>query len=209
MEGSSDVNFGFTNRAFGGAQTPAAYSCDSEGDSDSDIERSQDDIGPEEPFNLERLSPFMVGLGSGLVSESDFHDSNDSSSEGGDDEDEDESDEDEDDDDDDDDGDTVAGDIPSDEESSDIDTFISRRGFRRSRKGEAESNVPCSSHRKVYRGHCNINTVKDVNFFGLNDEYVVSGSDSGHLFIWDRESSNLVNILKADGSIVNVIEGML
>lgn len=25
--------------------------------------------------------------------------------------------------------------------------------------------------------------VKDVNFYGLNDEYVVSGSDCGHLFI--------------------------
>ena len=213
MEGSSDVNFLFTRQAFGGVRIPAAYNSDSEGDSDSDLERSQDDIEPDEPpFNLEGLSPLVglpsgvVGLPPGLVSESDFHDSNESSSEGGDDEGEDESEDD--DDDDDDDGDTVAGDVPSDDDYSDIDTYISRRGLR-SRKGEAESDVPCSSHKRVYRGHCNISTVKDVNFFGLNDEYVVSGSDSGHLFIWDRESSNLVNILRADGSTVNVMEGML
>jgi nuclear receptor interaction protein len=52
---------------------------------------------------------------------------------------------------------------------------------------------------RQYRGHCNVKTVKDVNFFGLQDEYVVSGSDSGHLFIWDKKSTQLVNILEGDG----------
>ena len=49
--------------------------------------------------------------------------------------------------------------------------------------------------------------MKDVNFFGLNDEYVVSGSDSGHLFIWDRVSTQLLNILEGDGEVVNVVQG--
>lgn len=71
-----------------------------------------------------------------------------------------------------------------------------------------EKNVPCSSHTREYRGHCNIKTVKDVNFFGLQDEYVVSGSDSGHLFIWDKKTSELVNILKGDSEVVNVIQGI-
>lgn len=69
--------------------------------------------------------------------------------------------------------------------------------------------VGCSSHTHQYSGHCNVKTVKDVNFFGLQDEYVVSGSDSGHVFIWDKKTSNLVNILKGDNDIVNVIQGML
>lgn len=47
-----------------------------------------------------------------------------------------------------------------------------------------EAGVPCYTHHREYRGHCNVRTVKDCNFFGLQDEYVVSGSDSGHLFIW-------------------------
>jgi nuclear receptor interaction protein len=86
--------------------------------------------------------------------------------------------------------------------------LINRYGFRRTRREDVELDVPSSSHTKVYRGHCNIKTVKDVNYFGLNDEYVVSGSDSGHIFIWDRKTANLVNILEADSEVVNVVQGM-
>ncbi|MCJ1478512.1 hypothetical protein MMC13_007192 [Lambiella insularis] len=67
--------------------------------------------------------------------------------------------------------------------------------------------VPCTSHTRTYRGHCNVKTVKDVNFFGLQDEYVVSGSDSGHLFIWDKKTSQLLNILEGDEEVVNVMQG--
>ena len=71
-----------------------------------------------------------------------------------------------------------------------------------------QSQAPCQSHSRSYRGHCNVKTVKDVNFFGLQDEYVVSGSDSGHLFIWDKKTSQLLNILEGDGEVVNVIQGI-
>lgn len=70
-----------------------------------------------------------------------------------------------------------------------------------------EKDVACSSHTRQYTGHCNVKTVKDANFFGLQDEYVVSGSDSGHLFIWDKRTSELVNILKGDEEVVNVVQG--
>ncbi|KAF5857178.1 hypothetical protein ETB97_006170 [Aspergillus alliaceus] len=80
-------------------------------------------------------------------------------------------------------------------------------GLRSNRREDVELDVPCSSHTRVYRGHCNVKTVKDVNFFGLNDEYVVSGSDMGHLFIWDRKTCDLVNILEGDSEVVNVIQG--
>ena len=86
--------------------------------------------------------------------------------------------------------------------------FMYRSAFeRRQMREKVASSIPCGSHTRVYRGHCNVKTVKDVNFFGLDDEYVVSGSDDGNLFIWDRKTSQLVNILEGDGEVVNVAQG--
>lgn len=81
-------------------------------------------------------------------------------------------------------------------------------GFGRSRERvNVNLSVPYSSHSRVYKGHCNTRTVKDVNYYGLDDEYIVSGSDDGHFFIWDRKTSQVVNILKGDGEVVNVVQG--
>ncbi|KAF7506982.1 hypothetical protein GJ744_011113 [Endocarpon pusillum] len=107
------------------------------------------------------------------------------------------------------------GDSSSEREDSDGDDAgpthpLYRRaiGFGGSKeRAKVEFNKPYSSHTRVYKGHCNVKTVKDVNFYGLNDEYVVSGSDSGHIFIWDRKSTQLVNILEGDGEVVNVVTG--
>ncbi|KAF2031285.1 WD and tetratricopeptide repeat-containing protein [Setomelanomma holmii] len=78
---------------------------------------------------------------------------------------------------------------------------------RRFKREKVELDVVCAPHTRVYTGHCNVKTVKDVNYFGLQDEYVVSGSDSGHVFIWDRKTAQLVNILEGDGEVVNVVQG--
>ncbi|GAO48236.1 hypothetical protein G7K_2416-t1 [Saitoella complicata NRRL Y-17804] len=72
---------------------------------------------------------------------------------------------------------------------------------------QPESGVPIVGPTKRFSGHCNVQTVKDVNFYGLDDEYVVSGSDDGHLFIWDKKTTRIVNILKGDGDVVNVAQG--
>jgi DDB1- and CUL4-associated factor 6 len=86
--------------------------------------------------------------------------------------------------------------------------FRRRAAFGRSReRALVNIDVPYSSHTRTYKGHCNTKTVKDVNFYGLNDEYVVSGSDSGHFFIWDRKTMEVVNILEGDGEVVNVVQG--
>ena len=104
-------------------------------------------------------------------------------------------------------------DVSSDEDDSDDEErpqafYRHRAAFGRSReRASVNLDVPYSSHTRSYRGHCNTETVKDVNFYGLNDEYVVSGSDDGHLFIWDRKTTKIVNILKGDGEIVNVVQG--
>ena len=78
---------------------------------------------------------------------------------------------------------------------------------RRQSRAVVNASVPYSTHTRCYRGHLNARTVKDVNYYGLEDEYVVSGSDDGHFFIWDRKTGKVVNILKGDGEIVNVVTG--
>ena len=101
------------------------------------------------------------------------------------------------------------GDRDSDEDiTAEERQFVWQSASDRGRLRElVDAHVPCNAHTRVYQGHCNVKTVKDVNFFGLQDEYVVSGSDSGHLFIWDKKTSQLVNILEGDGEVVNVVQG--
>lgn len=95
------------------------------------------------------------------------------------------------------------GDITAEER-----TFMFRSASARGKLRElVEKEIPCYPHTRQYRGHCNVKTVKDANFFGLQDEYVVSGSDGGHLFIWDKKTSELVNILEGDNEVVNVVQG--
>jgi len=77
---------------------------------------------------------------------------------------------------------------------------------RRTIRDGIHAEVPCITHESVFQGHCNVKTVKDVNFFGLDDTFVVSGSDCGNLFIWDR-AGKLVNVLEGDGEVVNVVQG--
>ncbi|CAN6685233.1 unnamed protein product [Malus baccata var. baccata] len=57
-----------------------------------------------------------------------------------------------------------------------------------------------------YKGHRNCETVKGVNFFGPNCEYVVSGSDCGRIFIWKKKGGELIRVMEADKHVVNCIE---
>ncbi|GJE84849.1 WD40 repeat-like protein [Phanerochaete sordida] len=67
--------------------------------------------------------------------------------------------------------------------------------------------VPVVMPRRRFAGQCNVETVKDVNFLGPEDQFVVSGSDDGHWFMWEKSTGRLHDILEGDGSVVNVIEG--
>ncbi|KAJ5688575.1 hypothetical protein N7462_002967 [Penicillium macrosclerotiorum] len=217
LQVGTGIDYAFVNRAFGGlhATTDASDS----NSSDLEGEPCQEDIDPnveEEPvksINLVRTGTSNAAAAAEQnTDDSDMENSNES-------EDEDQSEEEDEDDEDqeerdDEDGwnmdlmdssDDETGENSSDDESG--EPLFLHRATRKVRRGDVEIDVPCSAHTRVYRGHCNIKTVKDVNFFGLNDEYVVSGSDSGHLFIWDRKTANLVNILEGDSEVVNVIQG--
>lgn len=71
----------------------------------------------------------------------------------------------------------------------------------------ATSEDPKNIHEaQVYSGHRNAQTIKGVNFFGPNDEYIMSGSDCGHIFIWKKKEAKLVRLMVGDQHVVNQLE---
>lgn len=46
--------------------------------------------------------------------------------------------------------------------------------------------------------------IKEAAFWGTN--YVMSGSDCGHIFVWDRNSTDLVMLLQGDQHVVNCLQ---
>uniref|UniRef100_A0A665WXI0 Uncharacterized protein n=1 Tax=Echeneis naucrates TaxID=173247 RepID=A0A665WXI0_ECHNA len=64
-----------------------------------------------------------------------------------------------------------------------------------------------ADYRRRYKGHRNNATVKGVNFYGPCSEFVVSGSDCGHIYLWDKYSARIVQFMEGDrGGVVNCLE---
>ncbi|KAJ5143360.1 uncharacterized protein N7515_002147 [Penicillium bovifimosum] len=213
MEAGRGVNYSFVDNAFGGLQAIM-----DEGDSGNEEESEQADIDPSvEEESIEHVRMSRAGSSASRQDDSQPGSSqvDGTSSENNDpDTHEDGSDDNEAEDSTDDEDEHLdqLNDLTSSEdedtEESDSDEILPRRyAIRKARHSNVEGDAPCVPHMRSYRGHCNVKTVKDVNYFGLDDEYVVSGSDSGHIFIWERKTSNLVNILEADSEVVNVVQG--
>ncbi|KIX05382.1 uncharacterized protein Z518_06254 [Rhinocladiella mackenziei CBS 650.93] len=237
MRAAEGVTFDYVNRAFGGLSLHGLFESE-------DIERSQEDIDPDEEERVVEAIDLATTTGASDVrAEVSVHNTRQfgSSPESPPttrdttrgsthsdvemstpptvhvedaDADEDEGDGVDDAEDDEDDNENVESDSePSDSDDDEDDgaqriLFRPRSGFaRRRERVSVNLDVPYSSHTKVYKGHCNTRTVKDVNYYGLNDEYVVSGSDDGNFFIWDRKTSKILNILEGDGEVVNVVQG--
>lgn len=58
-----------------------------------------------------------------------------------------------------------------------------------------------------YKGHRNSQTVKGVNYMGLRSEYVISGSDCGYIYLWDKESEHIIHSMHGDEEgVVNCLE---
>lgn len=56
-----------------------------------------------------------------------------------------------------------------------------------------------------YTGHRNARTmIKEAKFWGR--DYVMSGSDCGHVFTWNRKTGELVMLLEADSHVVNCLQ---
>jgi WD40 repeat protein len=57
-----------------------------------------------------------------------------------------------------------------------------------------------------FAGHRNQYTIKGVSFFGLDDEWVISGSDCGYIYFWSKETAEVVACLHGDSHVVNCLE---
>lgn len=56
-----------------------------------------------------------------------------------------------------------------------------------------------------FRGHRNSRTmVKGACFWG--DDFIMSGSDCGHIFVWQRHTGKVVKTLLADHRVVNRVQ---
>ncbi|XP_011301763.1 DDB1- and CUL4-associated factor 6 isoform X2 [Fopius arisanus] len=68
-----------------------------------------------------------------------------------------------------------------------------------------ESNFTELRVKQRYMGHRNARTmIKEANFWG--DEFVMSGSDCGHVFVWERDTAKLCMLLEADQHVVNCLQ---
>ena len=71
-------------------------------------------------------------------------------------------------------------------------SYTSTTSTTTSTTATATTGCPRIGPKSLLGGHVNHATfLKSVAFFGPKDEFVVSGSDSGHLWIWDAKSGNL------------------
>jgi len=58
---------------------------------------------------------------------------------------------------------------------------------------------------RVFHGRSNRRTmINEASFFG--DCHIVSGSDDGYVFLWDKHTGQLVNHLKGDEAVVNRVQ---
>ncbi|GMR43970.1 hypothetical protein PMAYCL1PPCAC_14165 [Pristionchus mayeri] len=81
-------------------------------------------------------------------------------------------------------------------------TVRSRRSFELRRNAQLKRDAL-----QRYTGHSNDNTdIKEAGFFGPNEEYVLAGSDSGHIFVYDRQTADIAVLLKGDSQIVNSVQ---
>lgn len=60
------------------------------------------------------------------------------------------------------------------------------------------SHADGAQYLKRYKGHRNNATVKGVNFYGPRSEFVMSGSDCGHIFLWEKSSCQIVQFMEGD-----------
>ncbi|XP_070158907.1 DDB1- and CUL4-associated factor 6 isoform X1 [Polyergus mexicanus] len=59
--------------------------------------------------------------------------------------------------------------------------------------------------KQKYMGHRNARTmIKEANFWG--DDFVMSGSDCGHVFVWEKDTARLCMLLEADQHVVNCLQ---
>ncbi|GAA5874469.1 hypothetical protein JCM8547_007370 [Rhodosporidiobolus lusitaniae] len=99
----------------------------------------------------------------------------------------------------------LLGDEEEEEEEGDSEEVDYDGPFPTTRRRAHNHNVPLIAPLKHYTGHANSQTVKDVNW-GHGGTTVLSGSDDGNFFVWDKETEEVLAIFKGDSSVVNVLQ---
>ncbi|XP_076766443.1 DDB1- and CUL4-associated factor 6 isoform X1 [Xylocopa sonorina] len=107
-----------------------------------------------------------------------------------------------------DDEDTQSGERLEDSMETEMDEAM---GDTRSRRGSASFDKTCVTELRVkqkYMGHRNASffrtMIKEANFWG--NDFVMSGSDCGHVFIWEKDTARLCMLLEADQHVVNCLQ---
>ncbi|XP_029415359.1 DDB1- and CUL4-associated factor 6 isoform X3 [Nannospalax galili] len=86
-----------------------------------------------------------------------------------------------------------------------IQEFFRRRKERKEMEELDTLSIRRPLVKMVYKGHRNSRTmIKEANFWGAN--FVMSGSDCGHIFIWDRHTAEHLMLLEADNHVVNCLQ---
>lgn len=86
-----------------------------------------------------------------------------------------------------------------------IQELFRRRKERKEMEELETLNIRRPLIKMVYKGHRNSRTmIKEANFWGSN--FVMSGSDCGHIFIWDRHTTEHLMLLEADNHVVNCLQ---
>ena len=74
-------------------------------------------------------------------------------------------------------------------------------------KEEMNCRLSAADYYLRFCGHCNTTTdIKEANFFGSEGQYIVAGSDDGNFFCWDRNTTNIVKVMRGDEQIVNCLQ---
>ncbi|XP_040280062.1 DDB1- and CUL4-associated factor 6 isoform X2 [Bufo bufo] len=86
-----------------------------------------------------------------------------------------------------------------------IQELFRRRKERKELEEIDMQNIQQPPSKLVYKGHRNSRTmIKEAGFWGKN--FVISGSDCGHIFIWDRHTTEHLMLLEADNHVVNCLQ---
>lgn len=158
-------------------------------DVDNDDDEIEDDDEDEEEDDDLGMGPFDVDR----AADEDEEDIDESSDFGGEEDDTEDGEDDSDDDDDDEDEDEEEDEAYSMTPASDLLDAFTRH------HSSPSFPLPLIAPRKEYKGHINVDTVKDVNF-AYQENCVMSGSDDGNWFVWDKETEELKGIFDGDSS---------
>ncbi|XP_066520867.1 DDB1- and CUL4-associated factor 6-like isoform X2 [Hoplias malabaricus] len=86
-----------------------------------------------------------------------------------------------------------------------IQEIFRRRKERREMEETEALGIKKPVAKMSFKGHRNSRTmIKEACFWGNN--FVLSGSDCGHIFIWDRRTGEHVMLLEADNHVVNCLQ---